>query len=77
MAAMITLLGAVDAGLGGWFFGLATGEPELLAHFGVPDGIRPIGVIGLGYRADDEAPAGSGTARRRRPLHDQVHRNHW
>lgn len=77
MAAMTALLAAVDAGLGGWFFGISHGEAELLAHFGVPDGIRPIGVIGLGYRAVDEAPMGSGTTRVRRPLGDQLHRNHW
>jgi hypothetical protein len=36
MAAMTTLLGAVDAGLGGWFFGVFTGEPEVLATTGDP-----------------------------------------
>jgi nitroreductase len=77
MAAMTVLHAAIDAGLGGWLFGISSGEAELLAYFGVPEGIRPIGVIGLGYRADDEAPAGSGTTRRRRPLDEQVHRNHW
>lgn len=77
MAAMTSLLGAVDAGIGSWFFGIATGERELLAHFGVPEGVRPIGVIGLGYRATGEVPSGSGTTRPRRPLQEQVHRNRW
>jgi nitroreductase len=77
MAAMVALLAAVDSGLGGWFFGISAGEKDLLAHFGVPDGIRPIGVIGLGYRAADEAPVGSATTRRRRPLEQQIHRNTW
>lgn len=76
-SAMAALLAAVDQGLGGWFFGISHGEDELLAHFGVPSGIRPIGVIGLGYRADDEVPSGSGTTRRRRTHEEQVHRNRW
>lgn len=77
MAAMTALLAAVDEGLGSWFFGMSHGEAELLAHFRVPEGIRPIGVIGLGYRAEDEVATGSGTKRVRRPLADQLHRNGW
>jgi nitroreductase len=77
MASMLALLAAVDEGLGGFFFGISVGERELLERFGVPDGIRPIGVLGFGFRADDDAPTGSGSARRRRPLAEQVHRNGW
>ena len=77
MAAMTALLAAVDTELGGWFFGMSHGEAAVLAHFGVPDGIRPIGVIGLGYRADDETEIGSATTRDRRPFSEQVHRNVW
>lgn len=78
MASMTVLLAAVDAGLGSWFFGVSHGEAELLAHLGVPEGIRPVGVIGLGYRAADEGPLqGSAWSRSRRPLADQLHRNHW
>lgn len=77
MAAMLILLAAVDEGLGGWFFGVTHGERELLDRSGVPVSLRPIGVIGLGYRADDETPSGSSTTRRRRPFEDQVHRNGW
>jgi nitroreductase len=77
MASMLALLAAVDEGLGGWFFGIVAGERELLDRFGVPEGIRPVGVLGFGYRAEDEAPAGSGSARKRRALADQVHRNGW
>ena len=77
MAAMTALLAAVDAGLGGWLFGVSHGEADLLSHFGVPDGIRPIGVIGLGYRADDEQQIGSATTRQRRPFDEQIHRNGW
>jgi nitroreductase len=77
MASMLILLAAVDEGLGGWFFGITHGERELLDRFGVPAHLRPIGFIGLGYRAGDEAPSGSWMKRRRRPFEEQVHRNAW
>jgi nitroreductase len=77
MAAMLALLAAVNEGLGGWFFGITYGEQALLDHFGVPEGIRPVGILAFGHRAGDEAPGGSGSARRRRDLQDQIHRNGW
>ena len=77
MAAMLMLLAAVDEGLGGWFFGITSGERALLDRFGVPAGLRPIGILGFGYRAEDERPGGSSTSRPRRPLGDQIHRNGW
>jgi nitroreductase len=77
MAAMLMLLAAVEEGLGGWFFGITHGERELLDRFGVPADLRPIGILGFGYRADDEQPSGSWMQRRRRPLEEQVHRNGW
>ncbi|MEA2522081.1 MAG: hypothetical protein QOI81_1727 [Actinomycetota bacterium] len=77
MASMLALLAAVDEGLGGWFFGISHGERELLAHFGAPDGIRPVGILGFGYRAEDDSPSGSGSARSRRQLGEQIHRNGW
>jgi nitroreductase len=77
MASMLILLAAVDEGLGGWFFGITHGERELLDRFDVPAHLRPIGIIGLGYRADDEGPSGSWLRHRRRPLGEQLHRNGW
>jgi nitroreductase len=77
MASMLMLLAAVDLGLGGWFFGITHGERELLDRFGVPSNLRPIGILGFGYRAEDETPTGSWTTRRRRPFEEQVHRNGW
>jgi nitroreductase len=77
MAAMLMLLAAVDEGLGGWFFGITHGERELLDGLGVPAHLRPIGILGLGYRAEDEEPSGSWMKRRRRPLEEQIHRNGW
>jgi nitroreductase len=77
MAAMLMLLAAVEEGLGGWFFGITHGERALLDQFRVPSHLRPIGILGFGYRAEDEAPTGSWTRRPRRRLEDQVHRNGW
>jgi nitroreductase len=77
MASMLMLLAAVDEGIGGWFFGITHGERALLDRFHVPSNLRPIGILGFGYRADDEQPRGSWVARRRRPLGEQIHRNGW
>jgi nitroreductase len=77
MASMLILLAAVDEGLGAWFFGITHGEREVLDRFGVPEHLRPIGIVGLGYRAEDEEPSGSWMKRRRRPFEEQVHRNGW
>lgn len=77
MASMMMLLAAVDEGLGGWFFGITHGERELLDRFGVPQDLRPVGIMGFGFRADDEAPTGSSTKRQRRPFDEQVHRGAW
>ena len=77
MAAMLMLLAAVDEGLGAWFFGITHGERELLDRFGVPERLRPIGILGFGYRAGDESARGSGASRRRRSLAEQIHRNGW
>jgi nitroreductase len=77
MAAMQMLLAAVNEGLGGWFFGITHGELALLERHGVPEGLRPIGILGFGYPAPDEAPSGSGSSRSRRPFDEQVHRNGW
>ena len=77
MVSMLILLAAVDEGLGGWFFGITYGERTLLDRFGVPAHLRQIGIIGLGYRAEDEEPSGSWMKHRRRPLQEQIHRNGW
>ena len=71
MAALIVLLGAVDRGLAGCFFGV---PPErwasLRAAFAVPERLAPIGMVSIGYRAPDRR---SPSLRRgRRPLADVV-----
>jgi nitroreductase len=77
MASMLMLLAAVEEDLGAWFFGITHGERDLLDRFDVPVHLRPIGIIGLGYRAGNEAPSGSWMKHRRRPLEEQIHRNGW
>ena len=57
MACMLLLLAAVDAGLGGWLFGVAHGEADVLREFGVPADRKLIAAIGLGYPGVDETPA--------------------
>jgi nitroreductase len=71
MAAMIALLAVVDAGLGGCFFGVAAEKWDALrASFGVPTGLRPVGVLSIGYPAADvRSPS---LRRGRRPLTEIV-----
>jgi nitroreductase len=71
MAAMILLLAAVDAGLGACFFGVPSEKWDALrAAFRVPPGLRPIGVVSLGYPAPDlRSPS---LRRGRRPLDEIV-----
>jgi nitroreductase len=77
MACMLLLLAAVDAGLGGWYFGIGYGEPEVRGEFGIPPDRNVIGVVGLGYPGVDERPRGAAYSLTRRPLDDMVHRNGW
>jgi nitroreductase len=76
MASLLMLLTAVDAGLGACFFGV---PPEKFASFraafGVPDPYTPVGVVSIGYRADD-TPSPS-LKRGRRTVEEVVHRGRW
>jgi nitroreductase len=54
MAAMLMLLGATDHGLAACFFGVPEARwNPLRTAFGVPDRLRPVGVISLGHPAPD------------------------
>jgi nitroreductase len=77
MACMLLLLAAVDAGLGGWLFGVSHGEGDVFREFGVPADRKLIAAIGLGFPGVDENPRGSAFTRSRRPLDEMVHRNRW
>jgi nitroreductase len=77
MAALLVLLGAVDEGLGGCFFGVPPARvDDLRREFDVPDSHRPVGALTLGHRVADPGPRGS-TARGRRPFDEVVHRGGW
>jgi nitroreductase len=75
MSAMLMLLAAVDAELGALFFGIFHHEDELMTELGVPDHLRPIGTIAIGYPAADRPSAS--VSRGRRSLDEIVHRGGW
>jgi nitroreductase len=70
MASLLVLLGAVDRGLAGCFFGVPRERWEALrSAFAVPSRLTPIGAISLGYRAPDRR---SPSLRRGRRLRGDV-----
>lgn len=73
MAAMLMLLGAVDEGLGALFFGAPAERMSAVRdRFGIPVGRHLVGVIALGYAAEDRR-SGSTRTRSRRPLAEVFH----
>ncbi|GAA4074490.1 nitroreductase family protein [Nonomuraea soli] len=76
-ASLLMLLTAVDEGLGACFFGIPPGENtrKFRSAFGVPDSYTAIGVISIGYRAQDR-PSPS-LKRGRKPVEAVVHRGSW
>jgi len=78
MASLLILQTAVDAGLGGCFFGIPVGKEQAVrTEFGIDPDFDPVGVITLGHRTSDTGSAGSPARRARRPLDDVVHHGHW
>ena len=75
-SAMITLLAAVDEGLGAVFFGQFEHEDALKLALGIPADRRPVGTIALGYAAADQRRSRS-SRRGRRPIGEIVHRGGW
>ena len=78
MASLLILQTAVDAGIGGCFFGI---PPQRVAavreEFAIPDVFDPVGAITLGHPADEPGPAGSPSRRSRKDLTDVMHRGNW
>jgi nitroreductase len=77
MSVMLILLAAVDEGLGGWYFGIFHGEAELMRHLGVPEGLRPIGALALGYPSGRERRRGSSIRSDRKSLDETLHFGRW
>ncbi len=75
-SAMVTLLAAVDEGLGAVFFGQFEHEDAIKLALGIPADRRPVGTIALGYGADDQRRSLS-AQRGRRPVEEILHRGHW
>jgi nitroreductase len=73
---MLLLLAAEDDGLGALFFGLFQAQAEVLAAFGVPGGLTPVGVVALGHPDGQDHPSGS-AQRGRRTVADITHHGHW
>jgi nitroreductase len=79
MAVQNLLLGCTSAGLGALYFGIFRNEDRLLSDLAVPEGIRPLGAVAIGYPAPGalDQLGGSPRVRPRRSLEDMVHRNGW
>jgi len=82
MAALLVLLGAVDSGLGGCFFGLpAEYWTPVREQFGVPTRLVPVGVVSLGYPAPERRSSAlrpsSSLRRGRRPTEQISSYNHF
>jgi nitroreductase len=77
MAALLMLLTAVDADLGGLLFTPPVDKiPRLFAAFDIPEGLHLVGVVAVGYPAADARPSSS-TRRGRRPAREVIHRGAW
>jgi nitroreductase len=77
-AALLILLTAVDAGLGGFYFSLGPTNqaiPPFCQAFGIPDEYFPIGAIAIGYPAQDHASPS--VSRGRRPQTQVMHFGTW
>jgi nitroreductase len=73
-AVMVALLAAIDEGLDSAFAG-SKNLDTLRALLDIPEEVTPVGVIALGYRAQD-IPSPS-LKRGRKTDEDYVHREHW
>jgi nitroreductase len=79
MAVQNLLLACTDAGLGALYFGIFRNEAQLLKNLIVPDGVRPLGAVAIGYPTADayDKQDGSPKTRSRKPIDEIVHRNGW
>jgi len=76
MATMTLLHAATNAGLGALFFGLFDHESAVCQKLGIPDSVRPIGAVSLGWPGNTDRVSKS-ARRGRPPLDEIVHRGQW
>jgi len=69
-ASLIILLTAVEEGLGACFVG-AYNDSEVSHVLGLPEGVRPVGIIPIGYPAERPLMA------KRLPLQEILHMDKW
>ncbi len=74
-AALAMQLAAQDAGIACLFFAVGAHEQAVRERFGVPDDLRAVGAITLGYPVADES--GSSVSRDRRDSLEILHRGIW
>lgn len=78
MAAMAVLYGAVDAGVGGCFFGVPADRIAAVEDaFDIPSDRSVVGVVSVGYPATAERRSGSPRRRPRAPREALVHTGRW
>lgn len=78
-AMMLALLAAVDEGLAAGFYGHPDQVARLQTLLGIPASIIPIGLLALGYSAEEPlSPEARQRFRdRRRPSSEAIHREQW
>jgi nitroreductase len=76
MGVMLLLLAAEAEDLGALLFALPGTPQELLAPFGVPEGLVPLGVVALGHPDGADRP-GRSSARPRRGIGEVIHHDVW
>lgn len=78
MASLLILQTAVDAGIGGCFFGIPPEKVAAVRHeFAIPGPFDPVGAITLGHPAARPGALGSPGRRRRLDAAEVVHRGTW
>lgn len=77
--AMLVLLGAIDEGLGAFYFSVAAnrqGVESFLERIAVPTGFWPIGAIAVGYPSSNETRPGRGVIPQKR-REEKLHIGRW
>lgn len=78
MASLLILQTAVDAGIGGCFFGIPPEKVAGVRHeFAIPGPFDPVGAITLGHPTARPGALGSPSRRRRLDAAEVVHRGTW